>query len=188
MEFQNNKLTVTNPGKRTQCTISELGIPMGVQRYWEVVIEATSCSACGLGVTIDSAQVGMNSYADKNGCWKWEKIGRFFANGVVVKQLTGFVEGDTIGVFVDRTPGKGTVTFYKNGEEVAVLSGLPEEENIHAHPCVVPCCNGASFTGVFGAPLPASIIAAQEAAKAAATATTTSSAAAAATPSTSGGH
>jgi len=176
MEFSNNNLTVTNPGKKTQCTTSLYGIPAGVSRYWAIVVEATSCSACGIAVTLDTAQTGIGSYADKAGCWKWEKIGRFFANGVLVSQSTGFVEGDILGVFVDRAPNRGTVTFFKNGEEVCALQGIPEDPAVLAYPTVVPCCNGASFTGLFNLPPPPEVKKQQqEAAAAEAAATTTTS-------------
>ena len=186
LEFSNNAATVTNPGKKTQCTISLYGIAPGVQRYWEVMIDVASCSASGIAVIVEGAPIGLNSYADKTGCWKWERIGRFLSNGVAVSQLANacFVEGDRLGVFVDRTPSKGTVTFYKNGEEITVLTGLPNEPTAPTvYPCVIPCCGGASFTGLFGAPMPPTLEAAIEAAKEAANAAAAASATTAA-----GGH
>ncbi|KAH3732407.1 pentapeptide repeats family protein [Pelomyxa schiedti] len=187
LNFENEGLTVINPGKRTQCTISTYGIPVNTQRYWQVMVENTSCSACGIAVVMDNAQFGLNSHADKTNCWKWERIGRFFANGALVSQLAGFVEGDILGVYVDRTPGKGTVTFFKNGEEITTLSGIPEDNTLLAYPAVVPCGSGASFTGLFGVPVPDSILAAQEAALVEAAAKA-SAAAAASTTTDSSGH
>ncbi|KAH3763932.1 pentapeptide repeats family protein [Pelomyxa schiedti] len=170
LTYANEGLTVTNPAKRTQCTISTHGIPVNTKRYWQIMVEATSCSACGIAVVMDNAQYGLNSHADKTNCWKWERIGRFFANGSLVSQLAGFVEGDILGVFVDRSAGKGTITFFKNGDEITTLSGIPEDNTLLAYPAVVPCGTGASFTGLFDTPIPDSILAAQEAALLAATA------------------
>lgn len=163
LDFTNNSLTVTNPARRTQSTTSLYGIPMNGARYWEVTVDAAHCPACGVGVSLDGAPVGMGHYADKAACWKWEALGRFIANGVVMKHGTGFVEGDVLGIYVSRAAGKGTVTFYKNGTEVYTLSGLPEDPAVIVMPTVTPCCENDSFTGRFNAPMPEVLGAALEA-------------------------
>ncbi|KAH3757223.1 hypothetical protein Pelo_10953 [Pelomyxa schiedti] len=147
----NNSLTVTNSTNRPHSISSHVGIPTGITRYWQILVEGRLCPVCGVAVSLDSAQIGPGSHADGPGCWKWESVGRFFANGILISQLCGYVEGDEIGVLVDRMPGKGTVTFFKNGEEVTVLKGLPEDPAVLVYPTVTPCGTLASFTAFFAA-------------------------------------